>query len=228
MSPSGTATATLMQATRLDIPVQVLEQFAHASALDASILEDLRAAVVELHDRMQYRTHVLGSAATSLNTRYNQLREHVERTQQSVEAHTRTLQNPIAENQGLRSELIETRTHLADAREELQNRVLSLEGAQLSTTQWQAQVEAHIAKIEVTLTEMHERQRRNDERSEAVYQACTSAVGNIDPATQIALETLAGRVDELDSIARKAVQDSSSSQKKRRTGAYSVGSNPAA
>ena len=37
-----------MQATRLDIPLQALEQFAQASALDASILEDLRSAVVEL------------------------------------------------------------------------------------------------------------------------------------------------------------------------------------
>ena len=60
---------------------------------------------------------------------------------------------------------------------------------------------------------MHERQRRNDERSEAIYQACTSAEGNVDPATQTALETLAGRVDELDSRARKAVQDLTSSQK---------------
>ena len=92
MSPNSTTTATLMQATRLDIPVQVLEQFAQASVLDASILEDLRSAVVELHDRMQYRTNVLGIAATSLNTGYNQLPEHVERTLQSVEAHTRALQ----------------------------------------------------------------------------------------------------------------------------------------
>ena len=42
MSPNSTTTATLMQATRLDIPVQVLEQFAQASVLDASTLEDLR------------------------------------------------------------------------------------------------------------------------------------------------------------------------------------------
>ena len=116
-----------------------------------SILEDLRPAVVELHDRMQYRTNVLGRAATSLNTGFNELREHL---QQSVEAHTRTLQHLITENQGFRSELVEARTHLADASEDLQHRVSSLEGGQLSTVQWQAQVEAHIAKIEANLTEM--------------------------------------------------------------------------
>ena len=160
MSPNSTPTATLMQATCLDIPVQMLEQFAQASVLDASILEDLRSAVVELHDRMQYRTIMF------------------------LELH-----NLIAENQGLRSELVEARTHLADAREDLQHRVSSLEGAKLGTVQWQAQVEseAHIAKIEANLTEMHDRQRRNDERSETVYQACTSAVGKVDPATCTAL-----------------------------------------
>ena len=94
----------------------------------------------------------------------------------------------------------------------LQAKVIQLERAQMGMLQWQAQVEACVVKIEATLTEMHERQRRNDERSEAVYQACTSAVGNADPATRTALETLAGRVDELESVARKAVQDSTSSQ----------------
>ena len=80
----------------------------------------------------------------------------------------------------------------------LQAKVIQLERAQMGMLQWQAQVEACVVKIEATLTEMHERQRRNDERSEAVYQACTSAVGNADPATRTALETLAGRVDELE------------------------------
>ena len=51
------AQASFMQAVRLDVPTAVLQQFAQASALDSSLLDDLRAAVVELHDRMHYRTN---------------------------------------------------------------------------------------------------------------------------------------------------------------------------
>ena len=102
---------------------------------------------------------------------------------------------------------------IESVKHDLQEKVIPLERAQMGMLQWQAQVEAHMAKIEANLTEMHERQRRNDERSEAVYQACTSAVGKVDPTTQIALKTLAGRVDELDSIAHGAAQASESSQK---------------
>ena len=107
----------------------------------------------------------------------------------------------------------EMHVQMESVKHDLQEKVIPLERAQVGMLQWQAQVEAHMTKIEADLTEMHERQRRNDERSEAVYQACTSAVGKVDPTTQIALETLAGRVDELDSIACRAVQASESSQK---------------
>ena len=143
--------ATFMQAVRLDVPTAVLQQFAQASALDSSLLDDLRAAVVELHDRMHYRTNVLGGVATTLHQGYNSMLESLERVQQGIEAHTRVIETVIRENQAMRAELEATRTQLAEAKAEAQ-------AAKMGPQQWQAQIEAHLIKIESEL-EAHVKQQ---------------------------------------------------------------------
>ena len=51
-------TATMNVHTRqqmqLEVPTQVLRSFQQALALDQALLSDVRAAVQELHDRIQY------------------------------------------------------------------------------------------------------------------------------------------------------------------------------
>ena len=186
-----------MQATRLDIPVQALEQFAQASALDASILEDLRSAVVELHDRMQYRTNVLGNTATSLNAGYNQLWEHLQRAQQSVDAHTSVLQNLIAENQGLRNEIAEARAHLAEAREETRQ-------ASLGPVQWQAQIEAHIAKIQAELEVKFRSKLYINQKHEATSVATSECLQGFERAMKDMMESCNRVSDENDGPATRS------------------------
>ena len=65
--------------------------------MDSAIVGDLKAAVVELHDRLQYRTNVLGDATTSLARGYSAVVENLGRAQQSLDADTRALHD--AENQ---------------------------------------------------------------------------------------------------------------------------------
>ena len=73
------------------IDENTLRQFQDSVALDSALLSDLRAAVVELHDRLHYRTGVLGSAATSLQSGYHSLLGEIRRMQGVLEQHMTTL-----------------------------------------------------------------------------------------------------------------------------------------
>ena len=101
-----------MQATRQEIPTSILQQFAQAASLHASLLHELRAAVVELNDRMQYRANVLGDACVTLHSGYNAIVDNLDRLQQGMEAHSRTLACLMNENQSLRQEIDSTCEHL--------------------------------------------------------------------------------------------------------------------
>ncbi|CAE7437089.1 RE1 [Symbiodinium sp. CCMP2592] len=177
MSPSGSAQPSVppfptaagpsspfggiqfMQATRLEIPTSILQQFAQAASLDASMLHDLRAAVVELNDRMQYRSNVLGDACVTLHSGYNALVDNLDRLQQGMDAHSRTLACLMNENLSLKQEIESTREQLsadvrqqfAITREQLSAVQARAEAAAMGPQQWQAQVEAHIVTIQNNL-----------------------------------------------------------------------------
>ena len=72
-----------------------------ASALDAALLNDVKAAIVELDSRLHHRTCVLGQAASSLHTGYNALSENIHRAQQGHDAHNSFLNTLIQKNQDL-------------------------------------------------------------------------------------------------------------------------------
>ena len=88
------------QATRIDMPMQLAETV-KASALDAALLSDVKAAIVELDSRLHHRTSVLGQAASSLHTGYNALSENIHRAQQGHDAHNSFLNTLIQKNQDL-------------------------------------------------------------------------------------------------------------------------------
>ncbi|OLP85945.1 Retrovirus-related Pol polyprotein from transposon TNT 1-94 [Symbiodinium microadriaticum] len=134
-----------MQATRLEIPTSVLQQFAQAASLDTSLLNDLRAAVVELNDRLQYRSNVLGGACVTLHSGYNVMLENLDRIQQGMDAHNRVLANLVQENQSLKHQLEETRECLERVQVEASQ-------ARLGPVQWKAQIEAHIVNIQSELS----------------------------------------------------------------------------
>ena len=46
-----------MQATRIDMPLQLLEMV-QANALDIALLDDVKAALIELDSRLHHRTSV--------------------------------------------------------------------------------------------------------------------------------------------------------------------------
>ncbi|CAE7365731.1 unnamed protein product, partial [Symbiodinium sp. CCMP2592] len=177
MSPSGSAQPSVppfptaagpsaqfggiqfMQATRLEIPTSILQQFAQAASLDASMLHDLRAAVIELNDRMQYRSNVLGDACVTLHSGYNAIVDNLDRLQQGMEAHSRTLAFLMNENLSLKQEIESTgeqlstdmRQQFAIVREQLSAVQIKAETAMMGPQQWQAQVEAHIVTIQNNL-----------------------------------------------------------------------------
>ena len=144
-SASGTTTpfagATFTQATRIEVPVHVLEQFAQQNTIDNEILGDLRAAVVELHDRMQHRTNILGTTTTSLADGYNLVVENLGRLQQGLDAHSEVITRLVQDNRGIHDELEATRAQLEEVRTMAQT-------PRLGPEQWQAQVEAHILKLQ--------------------------------------------------------------------------------
>ena len=144
-SASGTTTpfagATFTQATRIEVPVHVLEQFAQQNTIDNEILGDLRAAVVELHDRMQHRTNILGTTTTSLADGHNLVVENLGRLQQGLDAHSEVITRLVQDNRGIHDELEATRAQLEEVRTMAQT-------PRLGPEQWQAQVEAHILKLQ--------------------------------------------------------------------------------
>ena len=145
-----------MQATRQEIPTSILQQFAQAASLHASLLHELRAAVVELNDRMQYRFNVLGDACVTLHSGYNAIVDNLDRLQQGMEAHSRTLACLMNENQSLRQEIdctceqlsADMRQQFAIVREQLSAVQVKAEAAQMGPQQWQAQIEAHIVHVQ--------------------------------------------------------------------------------
>eukprot|EP00439_Symbiodinium_sp_Y106_P042014 s1513_g5.t1 len=158
-SISPLQTATFVQATRLEIPTSILQQFAQAASLDASMLHDIRAAVVELNGRMQYRSNILGDACVTLHSGYNAMVDNLDRLQQGMEAHSRTLACLMNENQSLKQQLdstreqlsVDMRQQLAITREQLSAVQATAEAAMMGPQQWQAQIEAHMVTIQNNL-----------------------------------------------------------------------------
>ena len=106
-----------MQATRIDMPLQLLEMV-QANALDIALLDDVKAALIELDSRLHHRTSVLGEAASNLHNGYNALLENIQRVQQAHDAHHHMLQALNQHNQDLRGELEATREQLAEVRQQ--------------------------------------------------------------------------------------------------------------
>ena len=109
--------------------------------MDSAIVGDLPAAVVELHDRLQYCTNILGDATTSLAGGYNVVVENLGRVQQSLDAYNEMLARLAQDNANLHTELEQTRIQLEETRAMSQ-------APKLGPQQWQAQVEAHIIKLQ--------------------------------------------------------------------------------
>ena len=137
--------------------MHVLEQFAQQNTIDNEILGDLRAAVIELHDRMQHRTNVLGTATTSLADGYNLVVENLGRLQQGLDAHSEVISRLAQDNQGSHEEIEATRAQLEEVRAMAQP-------PRLGPEQWQAQVEAHILKLQNEF-DMRMKQVDDDHRS---------------------------------------------------------------
>ena len=129
-----------MQATRIDMPLQLLEMV-QANALDIALLDDVKAALIELDSRLHHRTSVLGEAASNLHNGYNALLENIQRVQQAHDAHHHMLQALNQHNQDLRGELEATREQLAEVRQQATE-------AKMGPQQWQAQIEAQMVKIQ--------------------------------------------------------------------------------
>ena len=188
-------TATLVQATRLEIPTSVLQQFAEAASLDASLIGDLRAAVVELNDRLQHRSNVLGGACVTLHSGYNALMDNLDRLQQGMDAHSRTLACLMNENQSLGREIdskceqlsVDMRQPFAIVREQLSAVQAKAEAAKMGPQQWQAQIEARIVQIQSELSG-----RLDDVR--ALSQSTASRLEPLVEAAQGGLSTMDGDV----------------------------------
>ena len=84
--------------------------------MDSAIVGDLQAAVVELHDRLQYRTNILGDATTSLAGGYNVVVENLGRVQQSLDAYNEMLTRLVQDNASLHTKLEQTRVQLEETR----------------------------------------------------------------------------------------------------------------
>ncbi|CAE7661265.1 unnamed protein product [Symbiodinium sp. CCMP2592] len=179
-SPSPLQTATLVQATRLEIPTSILQQFAQAASLDATLLHDIRAAVVELNDRMQYRSNILGDACVTLHSGYNAMVDNLDRLQQGMEAHSRTLACLMNENQSLKQQIDSTREQLTQSRRKPR--------LQCWAKQWQAQVEAHIVTIQNNLDAgFRKASSEKDDlqtRLTLLEQACKRNDGRLDDLVQ--------------------------------------------
>eukprot|EP00439_Symbiodinium_sp_Y106_P032008 s3741_g3.t2 len=140
----------LMQATRIDMPLQLLEMV-QANVLDIALLDDVKTALIELDSRLHHRTSVLGEAASNLHNGYNALLENIQRVQQAHDVHHHMLQALNQQNQDLRGELETTREQLAEVRRQATE-------AKMGPQQWQAQIEAQMVKIQNWLqntSEMH-------------------------------------------------------------------------
>ncbi|CAE7289759.1 unnamed protein product [Symbiodinium sp. CCMP2592] len=195
-SPPPLQTATLVQATRLEIPTSTLQQFAQAAPLDATLLHDIRAAVVELNDRMQYRSNILGDACVTLQSGYNAMVDNLDRLQQGMEAHSRTLACLMNENQSLKQQIdstreqlsVDMRQQLAITREQLSVVQAKAEAAVLGPQQWQAQVEAHIVTIQNNLDAGFRKasSEKDDLQSRLTLleQACKRNDGRLDDLVQ--------------------------------------------
>ena len=132
-----------------------------------------------------------------MNAGYNQLWEHLQRAQQSVDAHTSVLQNLIAENQGLRNEIAEARAHLAEAREETRQ-------ASLGPVQWQAQIEAHIAKIQAELEVKFRSKLYISQKHEATSVATSECLQGFERAMKDMMESCNRVSDENDGPATRS------------------------
>ena len=123
------------------------------------MLHDIRAAVVELNGRMQYRSNILGDACVTLHSGYNAMVDNLDRLQQGMEAHSRTLACLMNENQSLKQQLdstreqlsVDMRQQLAITREQLSAVQATAEAAMMGPPQWQAQIEAHMVTIQNNL-----------------------------------------------------------------------------
>ena len=58
--------------------MEVLRSFQQASALDQALLSDVRAAVQELHDRIQYRAGALGDAIVTVHGGYQKVLDELQ------------------------------------------------------------------------------------------------------------------------------------------------------
>ena len=154
---NATMNVQTLQRVHMEIPTEVLQSFQQASALDQTLLSDLRVAVQELHNRLQYRTSALGSAVETLHGGYDKVFDELQRVSAAVDAQTRTLTTIIQQRGSLEEQLNAVKS-------DLKARIEPVERAQSSVRLWQAEVEAHIQKIETDLHAMQKRQQQQDER----------------------------------------------------------------
>ena len=74
-APAGSSTPfagiQFMQATRIDMPMQLVEMLM-ANVPDTALLDDVKAAIIELDSRLHHRTSVLGEAASTAGPRCSQ------------------------------------------------------------------------------------------------------------------------------------------------------------
>ena len=82
--------------TQVDIPAHVLEQFRQGIQLDTTVLDDVRAAIVELSDHVQFRTQALGDATINLHTGFAALQQQVETLREALQIQSRVVEKTIA------------------------------------------------------------------------------------------------------------------------------------
>ena len=88
--------ARMRQMTQVDIPAHVLEQFRQGIQLDTTVLDDVRAAIVELSDRVQFRTQALGDATINLHTGFVALQQQVETLREALQVQSQVVEKTIA------------------------------------------------------------------------------------------------------------------------------------
>ena len=128
-----------MQATKIELPAQLVDMVT-ATSPDAAVLDDVKAAIIELDSRLHRRTNLLGEATSSLHEGYNEMLEAVHRVQQGLDAHQNVLTQLITQSNALRDQVEETREHISESKHDVTE-------ARVGPLQWKAQVQAHIVQI---------------------------------------------------------------------------------
>ena len=204
---AGLMSATLQQQRlHLQIPSEVLREFQQSAAFDSSVLSDLRAAFQELHDRVNHRTSILGQATTALHDGYSGMVQEIQRMQGLVQTQAQEIERLLNINGNLRLELDAVQQQLLESRDEMTD-------VRMGRLQWQAELEAHVARLEGQLGTVVNEQGRQVKMVENLFETCTSAVGQTDPAARTAIETLASRMDTVESVVKTSLEASESVQK---------------